>query len=100
MQEEICLRLVGRDGFMDRSRARCGSSFNWSSGIQGLSPGGCIGAWPRFMLKVERSTVFMAEIVVFLYSLVGSIRHSLPEPHLTCGVEVSVERVVRQPSQS
>ena len=45
---------------------------------------GCVGTWSRFMPKVERSVVSMAEIVVFLYSPVVSIRHSLPEPHPTC----------------
>ena len=64
-----------------------------------------------FMPKVECSVVSMAEIVVFPYSPVVSIRHSLPELHPTCRccsgregiagvvVEVSMERVVRQPSQ-
>ena len=46
--------------------------------------GDATGTWSRFMPKVDRSVVSMAEIVFYLYSPVVSTRHSLPEPHPTC----------------
>ena len=62
--------------------------------------GSSVGVWPRFMLKVELSAVSRAGIRVFLYSPVVSIYHSLSKSYSACGVEVSLERVIRLPSQS
>ena len=56
--------------------------------------------WPRFMLKVECSAVSRAGIEVFLYSPVVSVCHSLSKPYSICGVEVTLERIIRLPSQS